>query len=166
MDFLRVTATAILWVFIQHRKHSPSRFSRGTGVFGITVTALPWAIPKRCIGTAQKTRSVWIFPRQGVSRYHSDGASLGCPQLMHSYSIDITHGRGFPWATSSNRIEKRGFPVSYERSSLGSNSPTASPRAEGNRVTFLRHRMPDFLNIRSNSFLGGFSPQQEHFLRI
>jgi hypothetical protein len=157
MDFLGVTETALLWVFIQHRKHSPSRFSRGTGVSGITVMALPWAIPKRCIRTAQKTRSVWIFPRQAFSRYHSDGASLGCPQLMHSYSIDITLGRGFPWAIGSNRIEKRGFSLSYERSNLGSYSPTATPRAEGNRVTFFRHQMPDFLNIKINSFPGGFS---------
>lgn len=127
--------------------------------------AVPWDIPKRCIRTAQKTRSVWIFPRQGFSRYHCDGVSLGCPQLMHSYSTDNTLGRRFRWAIGSNRIQKRGFPRIVWMGLVW--APTPLPPPPGRRVITLRFLDTECLTswiLKATVFSGGGVPPAGTFL--
>jgi hypothetical protein len=160
MDFPQIIATALLWVFIQHRKHIPSGFSRATVFSDITQADVPWVIPQRWIRTAQKTRSVWFFQHQWFSRYRRNGACLGNPQLMHSYRTENTLGWGFPWENlfESNR-KWRVFLISINGSSIGHNYPFPSPRPGGNRVSFFRTPnawLPKYKKI--NSFSGAFFP--------
>lgn len=112
----------------------------------------------------------------------SNGPSFGHTQALHLYRrentilLDIPAPRDFPAITAmmllwvilnwciriAQTIRSVGVsPYRTNGSSLGSNSPSASPRPEGNRVRFFRHRMPDFLNNKKQQFFPwGFFPNR------